>query len=145
MQKLSRSAQRPETRTLTLTPTPWPHPFPSPRPNPSQAPLHTAARLPATHAPGLVRLLVGARADVDGTDQFGQTALHVAAAAAAAEAEEEQEQGGGAGAGAADAAAAMEALLACGADATRKNGAGRTAAEVGGPGIARLLAVACDS
>ena len=47
---------------------------------PQETPLHSAARLASpVSAVALVSLLIGARADPDRTDQFGQRPLHVAA------------------------------------------------------------------
>ena len=47
---------------------------------PQETPLHSAARLVSpVSAVALVSLLIGARADPDRTDQFGQRPLHVAA------------------------------------------------------------------
>ena len=52
---------------------------------PREAPLHSAARLPANAAAPLLKRLLDASADPNPLDQFGQTPLHVAAAASGQE------------------------------------------------------------
>ena len=99
---------------------------------PLEAPLHSAARLhPPRVAVAVVELLLSARADVGGADQFGQTALHVVAAGDGGNSE-----GGGGGQLEGDApsgddgAAVVAVLLRAGADPARRDGGGRTAAEI---------------
>ena len=83
---------------------------------PLEAPLHSAARLPARKAAPMLRLLLEAQADTARRDQFGQTALHCAVAAAG----QDQEEG----------AVAASILLQAGADACHVDDHGKAPADL---------------
>lgn len=88
---------------------------------PRETPLHSAARLPPNAAAPLLRLLLEANADPDRVDQFGQTALHVAAAASGQAACATCAPDAPAGA-----AVAVKVMLDAGAAIARRDDAGRT-------------------
>ena len=90
---------------------------------PREAPLHSAARLPANAAAPLLMRLLDASADPNPLDQFGQTPLHVAAAASG---QEPCARCASVGEG----TAAVKALLEAGAKADVVDASGRTARQL---------------